>query len=1041
YVGSKVSKGKLNEATLDVVAVGVDGKAYTNMLDLELAVKKVNTIVVGEKVFGGLIQKVFERELLDTQWENSCSLDDSVAKCPVGALDAGHYVLQVASKTTGQKTYSTFKVDKEGMVTGENDYFYFDESDKGFPVAADKADYKGGEVAKLTFESPFAECVGLITLERSDVVETIVDAKACENGYVMVPVRSENAPNIFTSIYLVTGRADDDANVSNLDLGKPTYGIGFANLKIDWSKYAVDVKVTMDKDEYKPGEYATANIEVAAQEGDLMNSEVTLVVIEEKILELKKNDSYKILESMMGLRTHNVGTINNMQFLTSASKIAKPILAKDEAGLADEPKAGEEGGSGSEFEAFQRKLFDSLVAWRTGVPVINGQAQVQFKLNDKLAKFKVFAVINDMGQKFGTGSSNYVAMQEVQTFSNLAPVTRTGDQFPIMVNLQNNGQSAGKFTVIVDYTITDVNGKQTVNQVAKVVDLDSGSSTGVKVGDLQVPENAKTIDYTIVVKDENGLVVDSLKPEAQKVSPAVPLSVQDEYLVQMDKDELELVLTKNKQAIADRGKIAANVFSSLVKSTEFSIQESMGKDPFANLTVENQLLTAVVMSSSDDSAKLDAAFAELASLVDANGFMKYFKGADTGSFWLTAEMLQLVAMKPWAVDKMPKSLKSKFINAMNSVLDGTVDPKYIALNPTDFQWMVAKLKASNAMYAMNEEAAMASTDDLVALANADTDYTSYPLETLVDVALLNAQRSPETLLKSNVMTYIQESLLSLKNTSAMLKGQAEFGWWGYGDEVVGTAKLVKALSLVGRSTGTASSENYLDNYVRGLVQANKLGQWYTNRTKAWVLTGLSAFAETYESEKVSGTSTLSNSESSVATTVIWGSSAQEENGVETSWKSDKAIVKVNHNGQGQPWVSVIAESAVELKQPNYQGLQVTKAVKNLTRQDGTFQTGDLLQVEVSVTTPSAQPHVVLFDPIPSGANILSEGWGAFSLAQKSYSGYQVYFAYLPAGTATVTYQYQLNNPGTYNVSPTRAEAVYEPGLFGEIPNATMTVAE
>jgi len=34
---------------------------------------------------------------------------------------------------------------------------------------------------------------------------------------------------------------------------------------------------------------------------------------------------------------------------------------------------------------------------------------------------------------------------------------------------------------------------------------------------------------------------------------------------------------------------------------------------------------------------------------------------------------------------------------------------------------------------------------------------------------------------------------------------------------------------------------------------------------------------------------------------------------------------------------------------------------------------------------------------------------------------------------------RLNNPGTFQLPPTRVEAMYAPEMFGEIPNADVTV--
>ena len=250
---------------------------------------------------------------------------------------------------------------------------------------------------------------------------------------------------------------------------------------------------------------------------------------------------------------------------------------------------------------------------------------------------------------------------------------------------------------------------------------------------------------------------------------------------------------------------------------------------------------------------------------------------------------------------------------------------------------------------------------------------------------------------------------------------------------------MKAQSLAFAATGQSSDQGFLDNLVQGLTQASSLEKWYTNRTKAWVLNGLISFASVFESEKVSGVSEIQTSESP-GHTVSWSKSTDKHQ-VSVPWEREDAVINVAHEGPGAPWVTVVGQSAVKLESANDQGIHLEKSLKNLTRDDGTFQPGDLIQVVLKIENSSSQSHVALNDPIPAGANILSEGWGSFSFSEKSYSGYKAYFSFLPAGESTVNYQYQLNNPGEFQLPPTRAEALYEPGFFGETPNDNMKVAQ
>ncbi len=1037
YIGSKVTSGTLEEAKLQAVDLSVEGKPVTKISDLEISVSEVKTHVIGEEVFGGFIKNTIEKELVATNWMPNCELVEGVANCSAQGLTQGYYILSVASKGLGQKTFSKFSVDIEGLVQAENDYYYFDEDVKGVVLAADKEAYKGGESAKLSFESPFETCSALVTLERAEVVESFIDNKACQNGFVSVPVSAKSAPNVFASVYFVAGRSETNVDFKSLDLGKPAYRLGFANLKIDWEKYALDVSVDMDREEYKPGDVATATVNVDAQMGDLSSASVTLIAVEEKILELKENKSMNILESLMGMRGHNVVTVNNFDYLNSVAEAEAAIVSA--AAADDRAKYGEEGGSGSELESFQRKLFDALVAWETNVPVVNGQAQVSFKLNDKLTKFKVFAVVSDSLSKYGTGDTSYLSSQEVQTYSNIPSVARTGDEFPATVTVQNNGKVGETFTVVIDYIVKGDDGVVSPRSTTSSVLVEKGGSKSLALENIKIPEGANTIDYTITVYNENGIRVDGLTPPTQVVSPSVPLTVQDEFLAQIESGSVEFSLKKDERALAGQGLIDTKVFSSLVDSADYAVRKAISEDIFADITVEGKMIKALVESDETNRSAMVRAYSELLSQVDSEGFVKYYSAASRGSFWLTVDLVQLLAMKPWAMEIMPSSLRDKLVNSFSKVADGTLDATYLSSNPSDELWLVAKVKVANAMLEMGFEGALSNAQEVLTLVKEIKEFRTYPISILTDMATLTAYVEPQALMTSSVMKFIQEASLSLKDTSAILKGSPSYGLYGYADEVVATARLVKAQSNAALTTGVKSSENYLDNLVVGLVQANKNGKWYTSRTKAWVLKGLMGFAKTYEAVAVSGTTIVSTT--STTSLVNWSSASDEDQGTSAPWTGTEDTVTVGHDGQGKPWISVVAQAAVKLDAPNYQGLKVTKVVTNKSDNSGVFSAGDLIQVDITIDSPSVQPHVALFDPIPSGANILSDGWGAYSSAQKSYSGYKVYFELLTAGSVTLSYQYQLNNPGSFELPQTRVEALYEPGLFGEVPNTKMTVVK
>src|SRR5690606_28885721 len=94
---------------------------------------------------------------------------------------------------------------------------------------------------------------------------------------------------------------------------------------------------------------------------------------------------------------------------------------------------------------------------------------------------------------------------------------------------------------------------------------------------------------------------------------------------------------------------------------------------------------------------------------------------------------------------------------------------------------------------------------------------------------------------------------------------------------------------------------------------------------------------------------------------------------------------------------------------------------------------------------------VVVDPVPAGASILGDGLGRDSVisvqgeqadpgsiqprfVERGFDSYRAYFDYLPAGMTTMEYTVRLNTVGQFQLPATRAEAMYQPDVFGELPN-------
>jgi len=1036
YVGTNLISGHRADARLQTVVMDVHKKNITEASNLEIKIIRVETKVIGEELYGGLIKNTLERELKPVRWAKNCATQKQVVNCQIGALQAGTYAFQVTSKTSKQAAYTLFKIASDGRVYGERDYYGFgdDEGNKQLPLALNKKSYKDGERAVVSFAAPFKACRALVTVERSDVMEAHIVPNACEKGFVEIPVSASLAPNAFVSVYAVTGRATvANAKPGEMDLGRPTYRLGFANMKVNWARFKSKVAVKTNKDKYKPGEMVDVEVNVKPEEGALSGGTVTLVAIEEKILELKANTTYKILDALMQLRGHEVNTISPLEKIETVISNTNADIPTD-----DTRKGGDEGGDGGSAKSdFKRKLFNALVTFQPGVPVVNGVAKFSFKTNDSLTRFKIFAIANDVSEKFGTGEAVYLTEQDTQVYSNIPSVAHSGDNYPVKVTIQNNSSKTGKYKTVVEVVVTDENGKVISRKtLTKETAIKPSASESVDVGDVAVDDNASRIQYVVHVYDENGKEVDSMEPPAQVVLPSVPLAIHNSYIVQLENGALTQELNKEATALPDKGELRVSLASSLVNSGVRQIQQRMARDPFADFFISSQFNRALLNSSETKPDEIKQVLQSLLGSIDSTGFVKYYPQASRGSLWLTADILNSLQQEPWAMKLLPAALEAKFKSAIGAVLAKSVDPTYVGKSPLD--WVRAQSVMGRSAFAFNDQnlQAKAKAINTTLSQNLKNNSAAYgptveqwTNSDLVNVWLLAVYAEPTTALNSPVYLQLTSpSRLVYTGNKAALAGKPSYGFF-YSDETSESADLLAGHARLHGDKKLARA------LAVGLVNANTNG-WYNNSTMMAVAQGLKIFGRSYEAEVVTGTTTVAVPEENMHNTVDWSKSSAVE--MKTPWLANKATVQVAHSGQGNPWVGIQGLTAVPLTVARGQGLEIEKEIRNITRETG-YQAGDIIEVTLKIHASNAVSNVAVQDPIPAGSNILSDAYGDHSTGQKSYSGYKFLFEILGLGQSTVKYQYQLNNPGTFKLPPTHAEALYTPSIFAEAPNATLTV--
>ncbi len=893
-------------------------------------------------------------------------------------------------------------------VTGAADaWFHVGDSDR-IDLLPEKPRYEPGETARFQVRMPFREATALLTTEREGIVEASIVKLSGKDPVVAVPVNDRYAPNVFVSVMVVRGRVGDVQPTALVDLGRPAFKLGVAEIRVGWRGHELKVAVTPDRSTYHVREHAAVKIAVRTVEGKPPppGSEVALAAVDEGLLELQPNRSWELLEAMMGRRGYGVRTATaQMQ-----------VVGKRHYGL----KALPQGGGGGRQTT--RELFDTLLLWQGRVPLdANGEAAVDVPLNDSLTSFRLTAVATGGVGQFGTGATSIRSTQDLMVLSGIAPLVREGDQFPAEFTVRNATEHA--MTVSLGGRVEGL----TEPLDAQTVSLTPGGAAVVG-WDVTVPVGVETLAYDVEAREPGG-ASDRLKV-TQLVRPAVPVRTFQATLRQLE-GPVRQPVERPADALPDRGGVQVHLAASLTTSLA-GVRDWMRGYPFTCL--EQRVSGAVALN---DEALWRDIVAALPSHMDADGLLKYFPTIQAGSEVLTAYVLAITSEAGFA---LPADLQQKMVMGLTRFVNGAL-LRLPRLRTADLP--LRKLAAVEAL-------ARAGKVQPALLSSITIEPNLWPTSAVLDWWSI-LQRVPSVTQRDARLREAEQiirSRLTLQgSTMGFSTERSDALWWLMICPDTNAVRAVLHLLEAGQW------RDDLPRLLRGALGRQLRGRWDCTVSNAWGVLAVTKFSKAFEATPVTG-----------ATTAALGGVSERGEWTEPAkdlafafrWPPQRAELTVDHTGTGAPWVTIQSRAAIPLTTPLSSGYRLTKTITPLEPRTGNgLRRGDALRVRLEIEAQSDMTWVVVNDPIPAGASHLGTGlardsqiavegeeqseevWPAFQ--ERAFEAYRAYYEFVPKGTFVTEYTIRLNQRGRFQLPTTRVEALYAPEMFGELPNPPMEI--
>jgi alpha-2-macroglobulin len=997
--------------------------------------------------------------------------------CETELNEAGEVELVVTAKDSSGNSIqaaSSVYVTKQGEL-----WFGGDNTDR-IDLLPEKKNYQPGETAKFQVRMPFRFATALVAVEREGIVQTEVVKLNGQDPTISLKIQEGWGPNVYVSVLALRGRLREVpwysfftwgykaprewwtsfwyegkeyvAPTALVDLSKPAFRLGVAEIRVGTKAHELAVSVKADKETYAVRSQAKVTITVKLPNGQpAAGAEVALAAVDQALLELMSNNSWNLLDTMLQRRSWGVET----------STAQMEIIGRRHYGR----KAVAPGGGGGHSGA--RELLETLLLWNPSVKLdANGQAVVTVPLNDALTTFKIVAVADASTGMFGTGSTSIRATQDLQIISGLPPLVREDDQFRAQLTVRNTTKQAMKVLVTPRATLLEL--------PPQTVDIPAGDAREVAWNVTAPAQLALTrneaILWEIEAKDTISGARDALKAR-QRIIPAVPLTVQQATLVQID-GPLTLDVNAPADALPGRGGLKIALQPKLAEGLP-GVKDWFSNYPFACL--EQKTSKSVGLR---DGKLWQGVAAQIPSYLDSDGLANYFPprdgednhGSDTLTAYLLSATHEAASIDP--AFALSDQVRAPMERGLIAFVEGRIQRNFWSPRK-DLD--VRKIAAIEALSRYGK----AQGRMLGSITIAPNQWPTHAVIDWLNI-LKRVNDVPERDKRIAEANQILRSRISYQGTKMIFSSEKDdYWWWLMQNGDVNTARLI--LSVM----DDPAWKDDMGRLANGFISRQQNGAWHTTTANLWGGLALEKFSAKFEAVPVAGSTKASMSTGSasvdwskverIKTTDASGAAHQttwfgapsapgnlKNNSMFLPWSTTAAkdTLNVTHQGAGKPWLTLQSVAAVQLKAPFSAGYQIKKTVtpveqanKNLPA--GSYTRGDVLRVSIEVNASADMTWVAITDPVPGGATILGsglgrdseiatqgekrEGYGWAAFEERSFESFRSYYEYLPKGVVKMEYTIRLNNVGEFSLPPSRVEAMYAPEMFGEAPNLRVKV--
>ncbi len=284
-------------------------------------------------------------------------------------------------------------------------------------LTPDSSNYQPGEMAEIFFPNPFENNArALVTVERGQVMSAQVLEVEGAGHMLSIPITADSIPNIYISVMLF----------GENDTGNPDFRQGIINLPVAPISKTLNVDLSLDPIETRPGERVSATLKITDLEGNPVQGEFSISVVDKAVLALVAPNSPPILEAFYGEQPLSIQTSFSLK--SYATQMALTSMDNGRGG-------------GGDMMALPtiREDFPDTAFWQADVITgVDGTARLDISLPDTLTTWVVVARGLTEDYLVGEAEAEVLTQKELM----IRPVTPRflvdGDEVEMAAVVHNN---------------------------------------------------------------------------------------------------------------------------------------------------------------------------------------------------------------------------------------------------------------------------------------------------------------------------------------------------------------------------------------------------------------------------------------------------------------------------------------------------------------------------------------------------------------------------------------------------------------------------